>query len=749
MKEFDSLSDLIGAVELDGQNDDRFPVRLILVNSLSDWRAVVSWLENHVDKVVRLSDLCAAEDLCPRWDDVSAQADVTDGETVLILPLAEVLRLFPSGKGFLCNLVAMQTPGKGRIYVPLLDLEDLVLEVSSRSARLAAGAGSQVWRLSGGKGEVDLTVVPFPLPGAKTGMREYLRLWESGGQERTVLNTAFAAAIRDRASRFRVRVYPSAFSYARDRLRLPPQTEERWGTPEQWQWLAGVCGNETSLSAVAEAELNVARFDAAHLFTGWRTLDENHRWLLFVWSKLQAPADTYLAMALDSTPSSADLVDALWCAVLGRRLTIPQLRERRQLLGHLGASNPPAAFWRAYGDITDPAEKVSVLAGLSTAEQDEIIRTVGHLISEGRPREDWFPVLELTYPDLASYLSSFPYPDTGLRRYFGLYAESRVCDRPLEGLLAEADRVAQTRRLWEYPPRHAELENLRGQSRGFVWVDAVGIEWAGVLHDLLCQCGYDASLQVVRCNLPTATEFNKGWADDARVERRLDDIAHHYEYQFPASLRQELGVMHQIVERVQAVLQEYEVVVLTSDHGLTRFAGAKPKIPVPDGYEVRRGGRYAVRVPGEPSEVVAADELLVEDDKLIVAVHSLFEGVAEPRGEAHGGACLEEALVPILVVRRPTKRRPVTFRLLESRIRLNIKSEGRLAGEVDPSVSDLTLTVAGRSFIGAREGDNRWVFTVSGLKPDHYTGNVTSEGAKIADIEFDLVRGLVVDDLGL
>ena len=104
----------------------------------------------------------------------------------------------------------------------------------------------------------------------------------------------------------------------------------------------------------------------------------------------------------------------------------------------------------------------------------------------------------------------------------------------------------------------------------------------------------DCTITVARCNLPTTTEANKEWKIGEEVVRGLDDIAHHYDYSFPESFLKAMDVVESVANTALALLTQYQIVIITSDHGLSRFAVTNAeKTKTPEGLVAEAPGRYA------------------------------------------------------------------------------------------------------------------------------------------------------------
>ena len=71
-------------------------------------------------------------------------------------------------------------------------------------------------------------------------------------------------------------------------------------------------------------------------------------------------------------------------------------------------------------------------------------------------------------------------------------------------------------------------------------------------------------------------------------------IAHHYSYKHPQSFLKAIEVVQSIAYKALALLSKYSTVVITSDHGLSRFVvNSKEKIELPEQAVADPHGRYA------------------------------------------------------------------------------------------------------------------------------------------------------------
>ena len=233
------------------------------------------------------------------------------------------------------------------------------------------------------------------------------------------------------------------------------------------------------------------------------------------------------------------------------------------------------------------------------------------------------------------------------------------------------------------------------------------MEWAGLLHTLLNGEDTECTLSLGRSELPSSTFFNRGWMEEESVVRDFDHLAHDPEYQHPAFLWRELRLIQSLAQQIHDLCQAYPEVIVTSDHGLTRFAAQGERVACPEGYTVHKYGRYAQPMAPSTPSVPPSGEWLNDNGCLVLAGRVLFAGGARPPGEVHGGATLEETLVPVLRVRRRRAMRPtVTFRA--EPLRPDLRGQMTLELELTAPVRELRLAVGGRIYDAESITPERW-----------------------------------------
>lgn len=771
LKTFRDIDTFIAELREETRYRTRFPVRIILVEGLYLWQEMVRLLQPEVDYCLRLSFFCAGADAFPCAASVVTSIErwlKEDGPSkMLVLPWAEWLRLEAGQEEprealeQLIKLVQKEKVGEKRLYIPLFESPEVVNQLRGRLTRyLAQGELPSMWKLAG-KGSVTLDVLPFTPQGVSgrlvEGVRAYLECWECGGADRLVLVTRWAPGLKGYKANFTVRVCWNAYQVLVNRITLwPDEVMEEWGSEEEWRWLGEASREGESFLQLVTRILNLKKYESSEVMQRWRGWSKRERWLAWLWSKVERTATGYLAKVLAKSNTIEQFENELVIFVLEERITVAEARERKELLEAMGVTELPGDFLTRLRELPDPLHRLACLTGFSEEERELVVLAVGELLERGALWEEWWGYLEVAYPELSWYLTVPPMeeiPEASLQEYFHLYTRSRVRDRADEQLLERARRMAADQVLWKFRARDQALEELKRPETCVLWVDGMSVEWLGVLLKALGERGdVIATFEVVRANLPTVTDNNKGWESEEWVERTVDDEAHRIPYSYPRALVKQLDAVCHTARRAVQLLDTFNEVIITADHGLTRFAKTTGCLQLADGVEVHKWGRCATFSPGFPVQTLLHPGCAVYGNTLVLLTHERLCGAKGISYQVHGGGTPEEWLVPIVRVRkasRPSRAEAVHVQVLTPRVSLNVRSEGELQVKVAGYEGRLELHLQQHVFRGQPKAKEVWVFVLRGLKAGKYRGVLHGHTGKLAEVEFLVLRGLVEEDLGL
>jgi len=277
-------------------------------------------------------------------------------------------------------------------------------------------------------------------------------------------------------------------------------------------------------------------------------------------------------------------------------------------------------------------------------------------------------VVKEVYPEAATYLNAdLVFGDVALEEYFMEYRELKMAGHVPPEFYDRAQRVV--------PPRSVQSRDTMVQRYAsdngcaLLVVDAMGAEWLPMLVALARErnLGVD-SIAVGEAHLPTSTIFNNiYWPDAARRLpdiKRFDNIAHngaeaHEERRAEENLAAALDVIgSEVLPRVAEGLVRFERVLVTADHGSSRLAVLawqdEPRLARTLACEEGGGvadWRYRERAAqgGCPPEL---EETLDGRHWVMRGYDRLPKRGGGQGFELHGGATLEERLVPVVIFSR-------------------------------------------------------------------------------------------------
>jgi hypothetical protein len=277
-------------------------------------------------------------------------------------------------------------------------------------------------------------------------------------------------------------------------------------------------------------------------------------------------------------------------------------------------------------------------------------------------------VVKEVYPEAATYLNAdLVFGDEALEEYFMQYRELKTAGHVTPEFYERAQRVVLPRSVQS---RDAMVQRYASDNGcALLVVDAMGAEWLPMLVALARErnLGVD-SIAVGEAHLPTTTLFNNiHWPDATRRLsdiKRFDNIAHHGAETHETRRAEEnlaaaLDVIGgEVLPRVAEGLVRYERVLVTADHGSSRLSvlawqtehRLARTLACEAGAEVA-DWRYRERATQGacPPEL----EETLDGRHWVVRGYNRLPKKGGGQGfELHGGATLEERLVPVVIFSR-------------------------------------------------------------------------------------------------
>lgn len=193
------------------------------------------------------------------------------------------------------------------------------------------------------------------------------------------------------------------------------------------------------------------------------------------------------------------------------------------------------------------------------------------------------------------------------------------------------------------------------------WIDALGVEYLSYIVELAKERGLSIDIDIARSDLPTITSVNKGFYENWKglrkyKEEELDDIKHkekggffYTENQEPVHLVKELEVIERALDvaKTSLAMHECKKFVIASDHGASRLAVIKKDEKMhPTDTQGKHSGRCC-----KAYEEAEMEYVIEENGYFVRSDYGRYSGSRSANVEVHGGASLEEIIVPIITLK--------------------------------------------------------------------------------------------------
>ncbi len=641
-------------------------------------------------KCVFVSDHCETDGL-PNLDDICSCV-TGDGNYVLIgISQAAMLRSHETLRDTIGKL--LELPIRGHAVILLDHAASYIQDYMAKNKKVAPkvvlveGSDSPLPRIRLARTQADC-IGKEPLQGMKqlfAHMEKDIRILKNS--EITVVssfkptlfsNSAYSVTSCDKIYIFISRKYPD-IAYG---------TEEKNGTEEQWRELATLLEKFGSLSSVLNQELGPVPGYAHIIGKVWQTNDLFKKWLLWLGLKVfGAGENIYLSHVLKNSNSVSGFEEHIYNDLLEINVDDPKFdryyTERKNLIMEMPKSIRLIA---SYCNKVGRKEKYAVhyLTDLSDREKLELMNC---LSMYDYSEDELMGITKDNFRSLYLYLQPFKFTsantklaekDEALRDeftdYFRTYKLQKVTNRIQSDFISQVERYAETRPYNKLQLRSAIVRNLPQKIKDgaqLFFFDALGVEYLAYIMSKCREYDLMAELSIGHSLLPSITSKNKEFIQSFKSEVKkiddLDELKHHSQVidytkcKVPVHLFSELTIIDNELKKIHSHIEngDYECAVVIADHGASRLAvihGEENKSSIALDERAEHSGRCC-QVEDDPKIPCAA----FEDGFVILANYSRFKGGRKANVEVHGGATLEEVLVPVITITRKPENIEIYF----------------------------------------------------------------------------------------
>lgn len=314
--------------------------------------------------------------------------------------------------------------------------------------------------------------------------------------------------------------------------------------------------------------------------------------------------------------------------------------------------------------------------GLSNTEKEFVI----NLYKNGVLDRD---EVKTVYPPFYSYLFGIGEAEidgkSDWKYYLEAYRESKVADSDNSYLQQYyATGCVNSTNLYSMYYELQRQESLIAPyigSADIYVLDGVGAEYVPLIMDLLVNNGYEVEYcDYASCHLPSITDVNKEYLDTVGYKEwylEFDQKVIHGEfYKTAVNLRKAFDILE---DKIREIVQESagRKILITADHGATaraKWTETKKKYYFD---KADHEGRCC-KIDSKNEYTDTEDYIVYEDEgkpgnPYIISLNetSLFN---RPKYENHGGATVEEMLVPVIVAGSETGQKKIVYKVVDDKL---------------------------------------------------------------------------------
>lgn len=646
------------------------PIRFINVETMVMWSEVKKVVLSLSDKSLFLSDFCEGEDTTPNIKRALSRLKTYD-KTVCVAPLSEYLRIKPESALLTINKIlsteyANNENGKLRIYFLMYRMKDILRNVPNDDPRRQ---NAIMYLNTSEESDYSLTIIQddikVSIHGNEIyGFKKYLQYWEQNPDKPLILHTKNAIYFEENNFFDNVMVIANSFDLLRYRYELPIKLEFSLGSIENWNSLAKSVTQEGNFESACKAVFHTNKYDIG-LFGQWNKFDEHKKWLIWLWTKCQSRT-SYIVTCASETRTVEQFKNALFSSIVryvSSSSYATVYTERKKVLRLMQLSTLSDGFLSKLSDLSE-IDALKCLTDLTLVEKKaifDLLKGLGY-----NRKKECYEILKSVYPDLYYYFVGNKTDNPANmadkhKTYFEKYKWQKITNTLTEDFNSLVKQYAYEKgeSVFSIQPRSFIVSELYDDETAVLFVDGMGAEYVDYLSNLfadLQESEYSVSYNVGYCHLPTITEINKDFLKDKKTLEpiyALDELKHST-FSYPLNITKEFDELKKIKELVMSSFNETtKRIIIASDHGTSRLAVLvretkfDNKIKA-EGLEIYRYGRYCLGTDLEQELPTAINY----DGKLIFADYTRFEQKGAPSDEIHGGASIEEWLVPIVCIEK-------------------------------------------------------------------------------------------------
>lgn len=747
----------------------RFPARIIFVENLADYSALENQLKGICDVTINVADFCRATDTVPQFDQIKKYLAEREGQHVLLLSVGEYLRLCtkrelnPDRCQFRAFWESQQPEAsRTRVIIPVFNCRDIfdrtIGAVDERQQ-------DYIWTLDSAP-----TVESYSLSVYSPKFREAinpdadnLTAWFQDWQVILRKNVPCSIVtmqygnVETTYGRVNIKPVDSPFRYLVDILADGSVLVEKWQDNDFWShavnYASQYTAKEVSFKKIVFDVLNITEFDFVSVAARWNTLNDFQKNLIWLWYRVY-PTDEYYSYACKKASCTSEIPEKIRDEILLiSNRSERWIKERMAAVRALSFHDFDDAYFALMDKLPLDETKLKLLTYQTHEEKAYAVKVISNMLRSGaEPNAIATNFLECDYPSLASYMKDESGCDEALDEYMVWYRKNKLINRYPGEYPAKMN-------FERFDARYKLMHKLKGQDCVSFWIDGFGAEYSPVfIHELKARGIIPESVNLATALLPTETEYNHQWDEHDPMTikwDRLDSFSHKGmpdDKSYYSCIVHQLSVFSDAAKKVEELLENHEYVVVTGDHGSSRFAalafheeGVVP-VSAPKKSTVHSFGRFCelednvediIALPSTVPATSNGKNYLVMDNYQHFSVSgNVAGGNTDERdvvGEIHGGNTAEERLVPVIVIKRKQPLPPVTCKPRNSFV---TKRNGHVESTLSFSspVSTLEVSLDSNKATCVMNTDGSWNIILDGVLTDDIVLSVVANGRLLPNV---------------
>ena len=529
---------------------------------------------------------------------------------------------------------------------------------------------------------------------------------------------------------------------------LTGHLKEEFGSEQDWAYALSEITRHGSWSKYV-TKLFGTTSTLENTIGSWSVFNDKKKWFFFIALKLFGANNSWcLSVAARDAENSGLFVRSVFRSILhlshDEKNFWNHYDERKNIIRSLGNPDSEVADYCAMVK-SKGKDALYYLTDASKREKNLIFENLA-VYSEEIGRDNVVEILGHIYPDLYSYLQPYRFKISvlDLDTYFQEYKYQKVVNKIFPDFLDWVNDQAEKREFnLLLPARSEKLDAIEKEGTALYFMDAMGVEYLSFIMDQCRKKKLMAYTTICHCELPSITSFNKEFVDvfveggatpipDKNGIKSLDDLKHHgvEEFDFtnneiPTYISRELEIISETLEKIATYLRDgtYKRAVMIADHGASRLCVLAKK-------ENQWGSESNAEHSGRCCPVSEIDEkpscATEENGYWVLANYDRFKGGRKANIEVHGGATLEEVVVPIIeIIYAPDE---IEIKLLDEKVKFSRRKKDAVIRIFSKTELDnLSIRVSGLNgeYEGKSTDGQTFIFELPELrKADKYTVDV-------------------------